>query len=124
MALGFLSSPAGGGEVDDMASGRHADQQGDGSTSLVSMQKTAPSWLECRPSPISLPQSGLSSFPLFSVLSSPGLEICSDYFGDLHSVLLRLCCYCSHSRNIFPSKLAVPLGPGILIYLFFFPLVR
>ena len=28
MALGFLSSPAGGGEVDDMASGRHADATG------------------------------------------------------------------------------------------------
>lgn len=92
-------------------------QQGGGSASLVSMQRTAPSWLECRPSPVSLPRSGPRSLPLSSVLCRPGLEICSDYFRDLHSVLLRLCGY--FSRIYFPLHSQSHLALGFLSTLFF-----
>ena len=62
--------------------------QGDRSASLVSTQDDSPQLLGVevfrRLSPLG---GGPSSFPLFSVLSSLGLGICSDYSRDPHSVL-------------------------------------
>lgn len=95
-------------------------QQGDGSASGEYAEE-APSWLECRPSPVSLP-------PARAPISSSLLCPLPSWTGNLFRLFQRpslsafeaLLLFFSH---LFPSTLTVPLVPGIPVYLIF-PLVR